>query len=76
MPADQALRRDGAKAGDEVWVSGRIGTAAAALAYRQGKLELDPLEAASCLPALYVPQPRIALGLALRGIASAVSREV
>lgn len=71
VPADQALRRDGAKAGDEVWVSGRIGTAATALAHRQGKLELDPLEAAACLPALYVPQPRIALGLALRGIASA-----
>ncbi len=71
VPADQALRRDGAKAGDEVWVSGRLGTAAVALAHRQGKLELDPLEAASCLPALYVPQPRVALGLALRSIASA-----
>lgn len=71
VPAEKALRRDGAKVGDEVWVSGRIGTAAAALAHRQGKLELDPLEAASCLPALYVPQPRIALGLALRGVASA-----
>ena len=69
--AGQALRRDGAKAGDEIWVSGTLGTAALALAFRQGRVELDQMEAAACLPALYVPQPRVALGLALRGIASA-----
>lgn len=71
VPADKALRRDGAKARDEIWVSGYLGTAATALAYRQGKLPLEPLEAAACLPALHLPQPRIALGLALRGLASA-----
>lgn len=71
VPAGQALRRAGAKAGDEIWVSGTLGTAALALAFRQGRVELEQLEAAACLPALYVPQPRVALGLALRGIASA-----
>ncbi|MDO8890461.1 MAG: thiamine-phosphate kinase [Sulfurimicrobium sp.] len=71
VPAGKALRRDGAKAGDEIWVSGTLGTAALALAFRQGRVELDQLEAAACLPALYVPQPRVALGLALRGIATA-----
>ncbi len=71
VPAGQALRRSGAKAGDEIWVSGTLGTAALALAFRQGRVELEQLEAAACLPALYVPQPRVALGLALRGIASA-----
>src|ERR1044071_237430 len=31
VPRGQALRRDGAKPGDEIWVSGRIGSAALAL---------------------------------------------
>lgn len=71
VPAGQALRRDGAKPGDEIWVSGTLGAAALALAFRQGRVELEQMEAAACLPALYVPQPRVDLGLALRGIASA-----
>ncbi|MFH2210832.1 MAG: thiamine-phosphate kinase [Pseudomonadota bacterium] len=71
VPAGQALRRDGAKVGDEIWVSGALGTAALALAFRQGRVELEQMEAAACLPALYVPQPRVELGLSLRGIASA-----
>ncbi len=71
VPADEALRRDAAKPGDEIWVSGHLGAAALALAHRQGRVELDPFEAAACLPSLYVPQPRVALGLALRGVAHA-----
>jgi thiamine-monophosphate kinase len=71
VPSGKALRRDGARAGDEIWVSGALGTAALALAFRQGRVELEQMEAAACLPALYVPQPRVALGLALRGIATA-----
>ncbi len=70
VPAGQALRRDGAKVGDEIWVSGALGTAALALAFRQGRVELEQMEAAACLPALYVPQPRVELGLSLRGIAT------
>jgi thiamine-monophosphate kinase len=70
-PAGAAIRRSGARVGDEIWVSGRIGSAAAALAHRQGRLDLEQLEAAAILPALYVPQPRIELGQALRGIATA-----
>jgi thiamine-monophosphate kinase len=71
VPSGQALRRDGAKEGDEIWVSGMLGTAALALAFRQGRAELEQMDAAACLPALYVPQPRVELGLALRGMASA-----
>lgn len=71
VPAGQALHRDGAKVDDEIWVSGALGTAALALAFRQGRVELEQMEAAACLPALYVPQPRVELGLSLRGIASA-----
>ncbi|MEQ1590919.1 MAG: thiamine-phosphate kinase [Thiobacillaceae bacterium] len=65
----QALRRSGAQAGDDVWVSGQIGSAAMALAYRQGRLFMEQIDAAKLLPTLYLPQPRVALGLALRGIA-------
>ena len=69
VPPGQALRRDGAKAGDEVWVSGQLGSAALALAYRQGRLFMEQIDAAKVLPALYLPQPRVSLGIALRGIA-------
>ncbi len=70
VPPGQALRRDGAQAGDDVWVSGVIGSAALALAYRQGCLFMEQIDAAKVLPALYLPTPRVALGIALRGIAS------
>jgi thiamine-monophosphate kinase len=70
VPPGQALRRDGAKAGDDVWVSGVIGSAALALAYRQGRLFMEQVDAARVLPALYLPTPRVALGIALRGVAS------
>lgn len=70
VPPGQALRRDGAQVGDDIWVSGVIGSAALALAYRQGRLFMEQIDAAKVLPALYLPTPRIALGLALRGLAS------
>src|SRR3989338_4513700 len=70
VPAQQALRRSGAQAGDEIWVSGCLGDAALALAHLQGRIALSAAELAACLPALHRPQPRVALGLALRGIAS------
>jgi len=70
VPPGQALRRDGAQAGDDVWVSGVIGSAALALAYRQGRLFMEQVDAARVLPALYLPTPRVALGSALRGVAS------
>ncbi len=64
-----ALRRDGAKVGDEIWVSGALGDAALALAVLQSRLSLNPDELAQCELALHMPQPQVALGLALRGIA-------
>jgi thiamine-monophosphate kinase len=69
VPPGQALRRDGAQPGDDVWVSGAIGSAAMALAYRQGRLFMEQIDAAKVLPALYLPIPRVELGIALRGIA-------
>ncbi|MDZ7583756.1 MAG: thiamine-phosphate kinase [Thiobacillus sp.] len=69
VPPGQALRRDGAQPGDDVWVSGTIGSAALALAYRQGRLFMEQVDAARVLPALYLPTPRVELGIALRGVA-------
>jgi thiamine-monophosphate kinase len=66
VPAQQALRRSGAQPGDEVWVSGTLGDAALALAHLQGRIELSGEELATCAQVLHQPQPRVALGLALR----------
>ncbi|WP_047552788.1 thiamine-phosphate kinase [Methylotenera sp. G11] len=66
----QALRRDGAKPGDDIWVSGRLGSAALGLAHLQGKTVLNGEVAEHCLLALHKPSPRTALGLALRNKAT------
>jgi len=70
VPAQQALRRNGAQVGDELWVSGCLGNAALALAHLQQRITLSEAEFAACAPALHQPQPRVALGFALRGVAS------
>jgi len=62
-----ALRRAGAGVDDDVWVSGTLGDAAAALAQWQAGDAIDP----ALRVRLERPMPRVALGLALRGIASA-----
>ncbi len=67
----QALLRNGAKAGDDVYVSGTLGEAALGLQQHLGQLKLDAPAAAACRARLERPTPRVALGLALRGIASA-----
>lgn len=72
VEAGQALTRAGARAGDHVWVSGRLGGAALGLAQRQGRVGLEPPLAAACQQRLDRPEPRVALGRALRGLASAV----
>ena len=69
VPSAMALRRSGACAGDDVWVSGALGDAALALAHLQGRIALSEGDIAACLPALHDPQPRVALGAALRGVA-------
>ena len=69
VPTGKALRRDEAKAGDEIWVSGTLGEAALGLAQLQNKLPentLSDTEKKSCINALQAPQPRVALGLALQ----------
>jgi thiamine-monophosphate kinase len=66
----KALRRDGAQVGDDIWVSGLLGNAALGLAHLQGHIKLPENDRACCLAALHQPQPRVALGLALRGLAN------
>ncbi len=70
VPAQQALRRSGAQIGDDIWVSGTLGDAALALAHLQNRFVLNEAEFALCVMVLHQPQPRVALGLALRGIAT------
>jgi thiamine-monophosphate kinase len=62
-----ALRRDGARAGDDLWVSGTLGDAAGALAQWRAGQAVD----AGLRLRLDRPTPRVALGRALRGIATA-----
>ena len=69
VPAGQALRRDGATPGDDVWVSGRLGEAALALAQMEGRIRVPPRERRAFEQRLHAPTPRVALGVALRGIA-------
>lgn len=66
------LLRSGATPGDEIWVSGAPGRAALGLAHLQGNWTLGEPVLSECLAALHRPQPRVALGLRLQGIASAV----
>jgi thiamine-monophosphate kinase len=72
VPQGGALLRSGAQIGDEIWVSGRLGDAALALTHLQGRVVLSEAEFAACAQALHQPQPRVALGLALRGLANCV----
>jgi thiamine-monophosphate kinase len=67
----QALLRSGAKAGDEVYVSGTLGDARLALDALRGTLALPPDLLAKARKRLEQPTPRVALGQALRGVASA-----
>lgn len=74
VPAGKALQRDGAQVGDDVWVSGTLGDAALALAILQQRYQTDQSwpkdELTKWLTSLHRPQPRAALGLALRDIAT------
>ena len=68
-PHGAALRRDGARSGDDIWISGTLGDAALALAALKRRIRLKPADLAHCAEKLQRPQPRVALGLALRSVA-------
>lgn len=69
IPEGQAIRRDGAKPGDAIYVSGSLGDAGLALQFELGNLNIEGI--IGILPRLHRPTARVVLGQALRGIASA-----
>ncbi len=71
LPRNQALRRDAAQAGDDIWVSGTLGDARLALAGYRAEIVLDSATVEAAAECLHEPIPRIALGIALRGTAHA-----
>jgi thiamine-monophosphate kinase len=72
VPGGKALLRSGARAGHDVYVSGITGRAGLTLEYWQGKCSgATDAQRDELLNAYYRPEPRLALGQALRGVASA-----
>jgi thiamine-monophosphate kinase len=71
VPAAQALRRDTARVGDDVYVSGQLGDARLALEVFRGHVAVSSEAFARARRRMEWPSPRVALGLALRGVAHA-----
>jgi thiamine-monophosphate kinase len=67
----RALTRSGARAGDDIWVSGMLGAADIAYRLLSGQMPADEGLLAQVRPALEWPQARLELGLALAGVAHA-----
>ena len=73
VPTGAALLRSGAQPGDDIYVSGTLGDARLALDALQGHAPANTLPAewlAAAQQRLEAPTPRVALGLALRGVAT------
>ncbi len=71
IPARAALRRDAARPGDDIWVSGTLGDARLALGDCRGEWLLPEPDFTRVRPRMEKPTPRVALGMALRGVAHA-----
>jgi len=70
VPVGQALLRSGARVGDELWVSGSLGDARLALEVFRGTVALDADAFEAVRARMELPAPRVALGIALRGLAT------
>lgn len=69
VPQGQAILRSGARVGDYVCVSGTLGEAGAALKYLES--HTPRADERAVLARYHYPEPRLSLGAALRGSASA-----
>jgi thiamine-monophosphate kinase len=65
IPRGMSTLRSAAQVGDDIWVTGQLGDAALGLAVLQGEVPETGME--SCLAAFNRPQPRVELGIILRG---------
>jgi thiamine-monophosphate kinase len=72
LPPGLALRRDGARTDQDVWLSGATGDAALGLAHLRGRVRLSGAAARHCIARLDTPLPLVELGRALRGLASSL----
>jgi thiamine-monophosphate kinase len=71
-PSGKMLRRSGARAGDDIYVSGSVGDGALGLLASQGKLaHLSDSERAALIDRYRLPRPRVTLGPKLIGLATA-----
>ena len=70
VPRGQALLRSGARAGDDIWVSGTLGDSALGLRILRGLAATED-ETLALVDRYRTPRPRLALGKALRGLATA-----
>ena len=71
VPKGEAIRRSGAKPGDDIWVSGTVGDARLALAALRHEITLSAEDLQQIEHRMHNPTPRIELGMQLRNIASA-----
>jgi thiamine-monophosphate kinase len=70
-PSGKAIRRSGAKAGDDIWVSGSLGDARLALAALRHEIILPSEDLRQIEHRMHQPSPRVDLGMQLRDVASA-----
>ena len=71
VPPGDALLRQHAQAGDDIYISGMVGDARLALEVFRGNLSLSTTDFEAARARMDRPTPRVSLGLALRGVANA-----
>jgi thiamine-monophosphate kinase len=71
VPPGDALLRQHAQLGDDIYVSGTVGDARLALEVFRGNLSLQTADFEAARARMDRPTPRVSLGLALRGVANA-----